>query len=365
MFCGRKPERKTKEHVIPKWLIEMTGDANRTASFGFKKNFETILKRREYSFGQFSFPACDGCNAKYSTLESDVKPILLKILENIGIRSEELSLFLDWLDKVRVGLWLGMKQLDDCDQNSVMVDPNFYIENRIGQYDRMLIIEKSDSRKIRLNFGGVDTLSFALTPSAFTLIVNNICFTNISYMFLVSRRLGFPFSQKTFFRPQSNQLESEISEGKERIILPVIRQAVRERGTKIYQPMFAGGLFYGDLSYYDSGYVRAHSMDHEKGVGNLYIEREGKLSEYGKKGLINFNTSIIQDDRELLNQSSINILIWQNWLSEKLLPSLEQLSPEDRREIKERFRGAVRFNNLLIKHHEEKLQQKITKKKKV
>ena len=71
---------------------------------------------------KFAFPACGRCNVIYSTLESEVKPILLKILDGIEIRSEELSLFLDWLDKVRVGLWLGMKQLDDYDDNSPMVN---------------------------------------------------------------------------------------------------------------------------------------------------------------------------------------------------------------------------------------------------
>jgi hypothetical protein len=30
VFCGERPQSKTKEHVIPKWLIEMTGgDGNR------------------------------------------------------------------------------------------------------------------------------------------------------------------------------------------------------------------------------------------------------------------------------------------------------------------------------------------------
>ena len=207
VFCGNEPVGKNKEHVIPEWLIKMTGELSRSAIFGFNKNFENRFKNREFAFGQFTFPACRGCNAKYADFESDVKTILLKILNGIEIRSEELSLFMDWLDKVRVGLWLGMKQLDDSNDNSVMVEPKFHIDSRIGQYDRMLIVEKSDGQKLKLNFSGVDTLSFALTPSAFTLIVNNFYFTNISYMFFLSRRLGFPFPEKTFFRQKGYQLE--------------------------------------------------------------------------------------------------------------------------------------------------------------
>jgi hypothetical protein len=29
VFCGEKPTNKTKEHIIPEWLIELTGDINR------------------------------------------------------------------------------------------------------------------------------------------------------------------------------------------------------------------------------------------------------------------------------------------------------------------------------------------------
>jgi hypothetical protein len=34
VFCGEKPENKNKEHIIPKWLIELTGNPNRQANFG-------------------------------------------------------------------------------------------------------------------------------------------------------------------------------------------------------------------------------------------------------------------------------------------------------------------------------------------
>lgn len=356
VFCGNKPVGKNKEHVIPEWLIEMTGELSRTATFGLNKNFENGFKNREWAFGQFTFPACGGCNAKYSTLESYVKAILLKILDGIEIRSEELSLFLNWLDKVRVGLWLGMKQLDAHDNNSVMIEPNFHIDNRIGQYDRMLIVEKSDGQKLKLNFGGVDTSSFAITPSAFTLIVNNFYFTNISSMFFLSRRLGYPFPEKTFFSPNSNRFEAEFYEGRERIMRPVIRRVFYERGTKIYQPMFAGRLIEGDLSFYKSNYVRRHSLDHRKGIGNLFVDREGYLAEYEHEALININPGYVHDDRKLHIQSVINILKWQNWLSE-LQPSLERLPREERQKVREDIKEDIRFNNLLIKHHERLLTQ--------
>ena len=55
VFCGCHPQGKTKEHIIPKWLIELTGDPGRKAYFGFSKNFDADPKHRKYAFDQFTF----------------------------------------------------------------------------------------------------------------------------------------------------------------------------------------------------------------------------------------------------------------------------------------------------------------------
>ena len=110
------------------------------------------------------------------------------------------------------------------------------------------------------------------------------------------------------------------------------------------------------MSYYESDYVRRHSMDHGKGVGNLFVERKDYFSEYGQGDLIKINPSHTQNDRKLFIQSAINISSWQNWLL-KLMPSLERLSEEERRDVKEHFRAGASFNKILIKHHERLLNQ--------
>ena len=114
IFCGDKPENKNKEHVIPKWLIEMTGDKKRSGYFGFDKFTEADVAasntldnemgkpHRVYSFNSFAFPACEECNKAFGRKESAVKPILKKIINNDGIVRGELDFFFDWLDKVRV-----------------------------------------------------------------------------------------------------------------------------------------------------------------------------------------------------------------------------------------------------------------------
>ena len=65
VFCGAVPEKKNKEHVVPKWLIKLTGNPKREAYFGFEKNIETEVKTRTFAFDQFSFPACSW--RKYSS----------------------------------------------------------------------------------------------------------------------------------------------------------------------------------------------------------------------------------------------------------------------------------------------------------
>jgi hypothetical protein len=347
VFCGKKPREKTKEHIIPHWLIKLTGKPNRKAFIGFVKNLETGFTRREFSFDQFTFPACNVCNNKYAKLERDVKPIITKILSNTSVFAEEISTFLDWLDKVRVGLWLGMNQLD---KNYADVDPNFHIETRISQFDRILITEKSDGKENKLNFGGVDTFSFALTPSAFVLIINNYYFTNISYMFLISRRLGFPYPKTLFIQPDDERIEADFVLGRERVMLPVLRKQIKEKGTIIYQPIYRGGLIEGDVTGYDSEYVRQHSIDHNHGVGNIYLDEGRQLKESTLGDLLNITPNYIHNDRELFIKCAIHIREWQNWLVQ-LLPSDHKLSQDQKQYVKSRFKTGVKINDIFINHH--------------
>lgn len=347
VFCGEKPDRKTKEHILPRWLIELTGKPNRSAFFGFRKDIQKGFEKRAYSFSQFTFPACGDCNSRYSALESATKAIFQRILEDKDVTAKDVSLLLDWLDKVRVGLWLGMNQLD---ANFMNIEPNFHIDKRIGQYDRLLIVEKSDGTSAKLNFGGVETPAFSFSPSAFVLIVNNFFFTNVSSMFLFARRLGFPFPKKSFVMPDSDKVEIEMVEGRERVMLPLLRRPILEKGTNVYQPMYPGGLIDGDLAEYYSNYTREHSIDDERGTGNIFIEDGGSLAEHGSASSLNLTPASTQNDEELFLRSAINILEWQNWLV-SLMPSTERLSHGQRRYVKKKFRMAVEINDMFIEYH--------------
>src|SRR5436189_6336335 len=123
IFCGGPPNDKTKEHVLPQWLIELTGPRKRVVNFGV--NLLTGQQPR-FDWTSFVFPACDACNQRYARLEVTAKKIVEKLLEGIPVSGNEYIEFLDWLDKVRIGLWLGYYYLH---KNPTGISPNFHIES--------------------------------------------------------------------------------------------------------------------------------------------------------------------------------------------------------------------------------------------
>src|SRR5215472_6482500 len=104
VFCGKRPRDKNREHVLPRWLIALTGDPNRVAQFGL--DFQNRRVRR-FAFDALTFPACSKCNSGFAVLEARAEQVVRKLLGHQAVRESDLMLFLDWLDKVRVGLWLG------------------------------------------------------------------------------------------------------------------------------------------------------------------------------------------------------------------------------------------------------------------
>ncbi len=105
IFCGKPPINKNKEHLLPKWLIEMTGDLNRSGTFGpFFDN--TTLEIKEIPFNQFVLPACYKCNYEFGVkIGRRVKLILRKLLEEKLLSMNDFNLFLSWIDKIRIGFY--------------------------------------------------------------------------------------------------------------------------------------------------------------------------------------------------------------------------------------------------------------------
>jgi hypothetical protein len=108
IFCGESPENKNKEHPLPQWLLTLTGDPKRVVRHGYRWSDGKFF---EFSFDSLVFPACASCNTNYSGFEGYAKSIVEKICRKEPASPVEYVHLLDWLDKVRIGLWLGHRYL--------------------------------------------------------------------------------------------------------------------------------------------------------------------------------------------------------------------------------------------------------------
>lgn len=345
VFCGERPESKTSEHVLPQWLIELTGDPKRTAEFGYEHLENGRLVKRKFSFNAFKFPACKSCNQSFAALEAETKAIAQKITAEESLSELELNTLLDWFDKIRIGLWLGYRYLD---KNALAIDPHYYIKNRIGQHDRMLTILKADDNRHGLNIIGCDTPSFALTPSCFSLRINNFCFLNMSYPNLLCRRIGFPYPLETYMM-EDERLFCRFVKGRNRIMRPVLKKVINIQGTELYQPIFAGNIGSSSTNntvskkLYATEYVRDNCISWEKGIGKIFINSDLRLNIYSKESSKEWIPNRSYPFEDLLFEIQILTFDWQLYI-DSLQPSLRFLSKE-KKQIVVRKRNLSQYYN--------------------
>lgn len=192
VFCGGDPEKKNKEHILPKWLLRMTGPPNRVVNFGTNPLTGKTIR---FSWQALTVPSCTRCNNDYSQLEDEVREIIESLSNKIEINVRDCLKLLDWLDKVRIGLWLNYYYIE---QNKAYIIPKYYINHSVGTKDRFMHIHFLESNKgyNGLNAVGVETLSFQFNPSCFGLKINNLFIINGSNDMAISENCGFPFAKK-------------------------------------------------------------------------------------------------------------------------------------------------------------------------
>ncbi|MBN2641393.1 MAG: hypothetical protein JXR78_07060 [Victivallales bacterium] len=352
IFCGEKPESKNREHVIPQWLIRMTGDPNRTVYLGRKWTSST-LDKREFSFSSFTFPACEKCNSDFSYLEARAKPIMETILTRGPLDSHQWDIFLDWLDKVRIGLWLGMLYLNE---NHRAILPMFHIGKRIGSKDRMVIVyEIEGDGNDGVGWAATELPLFEYMPSCFTLTVNNFIFLNASYDFLFAERFGFPFPAKRIHR-EDGGFWIEMTAGTERLHFPLVSKRFKTGGTQLFQPVIPYVHFrsecgevadYSEL--YKVPYVKSRCMDFKTGRGLIYRRDCNHLVEYPDapvrdwipkqkfaRGEVQHQTSVLAG--EFLED------IYRNH------PSFDALSDNERERRETEIESAIRLHKTIMDH---------------
>jgi len=282
VFCGERPRSKSREHIIPQWLIKLTGDPNRQIYVG-RAWYRPTLPMRQFSFSRLVFPACEQCNGRFAELEGRAQSVMKRILARDVLAAQDWDLFLDWLDKIRIGLWLGMLFLN---KNHRGISPRFFIEGRIGTKDRfVLVYEIEDDGQEGVIWLGTETPLFEYTPSCFALVVNNFLFLNASFDFLFSRRLGFPYASRVEVHDGRDLIDLENGTGK--IRLPLLQKAFPPGGTRLWQPIIpwrhlqADDGSPGDVrGQYDTAFVRSHCLDFDTGKGKIFSDGEKTLSEY-------------------------------------------------------------------------------------
>lgn len=275
VFCGKVPEKKNKEHILPRWLIEYTGDPKRNISLGLNWASEKP-DMRIFPFNHFTVPACTECNQNHSFLEGRTKVIVSKILKNDSVDKYEINILLDWFDKVRIGLWLAMHYLN---KNYLGLNPHFHINTRISAYDRCLFIYRGTDYVDGINFPGVGMPTFQYMPSCFSLRIKDLVFFNSSSYCFLSRRLGFPYPKEMKLTENSSIRVDYYADARERIMLPIIQWPYNMECVEIYQPIYNHKLFQKGAEdfkeIFNNDYIKANSLDFEHGLGSIFIKFKG------------------------------------------------------------------------------------------
>ena len=278
IFCGERPTSKSREHVLPQWLLRLTGDPKRRLIVGpfLSKTAEEAFRKQP--FDSLHFPACKVCNNRFGTLEALAKDAIKKLLDEQPLSASDFHCLLDWLDKVRVGLWLGFHQY--LDKNIHGIKPRFYIAQRIGLLDRTVMIAATKEYRKGLYFFGIQTPAFAYMPSCFALIINGYALFNVSENVLLGEGLGLPRLKETILI-DGPQIAYGVEPGTGTVSTPVLRVRPMIQGTRIHQPNFPGKLLTGTVpEMYGTGHVRSLFHSVESGTGKVLLEKHGHVLPY-------------------------------------------------------------------------------------
>ena len=272
IFCGGKPKNKTNEHVLPKWLIAMTGDPKRVVNFGVDPK---TGKAPRFDWSSFVFPSCSACNERYSALEGETKEIVKKLVIREAVKANDYVTLLDWLDKVRIGLWLGYSYLH---KNPTGISPTFHIDTRIAAKDRMLAVYTLATDKDGLNAHGAETLCFQTQPSCFSLKVNSIYILNMSWDFMCSARCGFPFPRTSFINLDLDKdatYECRDFQLSHKVKHPILRTNIIKPSIHLYEPIIQEPVTISD--YPEDEWLKSNLIPGTKKKGIIYRQWDDRV----------------------------------------------------------------------------------------
>jgi len=322
VFCGERPQSKTKEHIIPRWLIEKTGDPKRQGRFAFDFNQGRPV---EFAFDQFTLPACQSCNEQFSDLENYAKGVLTKLESGTALSEVDITFFLDWLDKIRIGLWHGNLRLTG---DRYKVQPRMFIQPRLGMHDRMVAIYRSPVVSQRINFVGHDTILFQHIPSCFLLIINNLFFFNMSRDFLFARRIGFPYPTQLRSKGWGGPVEYFLTEGIHRIMKPILKTPIISPCLEFYQPNAYARFVNANPELYSRPYVVERCLDWRGAESNVLVGKILTSRPDGKMIFLNGEYTPEQQVLTNVDDYSLKITLAEQTLRHQLAMFREILQYE-------------------------------------
>lgn len=143
---------------------------------------------RKIPMSRIGLKVCKSCNDMDSDLEARAKGAYQAIKSGQDLTDANLHSLLDWLDKVRVGLWLWL--LEQVGEEFKLAEPKFRINGRLARKDRMVLIQRyPEGPPMRgLALHGVGEFFLGL-PSVIGLLINNVSLISASSDFLILRHI--------------------------------------------------------------------------------------------------------------------------------------------------------------------------------
>lgn len=351
IFCGKTIEKKTKEHIIPKWLIDLTNQKDKKLPFGpyytLDEDNKLFLDFHTFTFDTFVYPSCKMCNSESSKLEYHVKDVLIKLLNEKPLARNNFNILLSWFDKIRIGLYIA--NLYDS-QNFFGIQPKFYINQGAQTKDRMLLIYKIHNRKKYLLFGGIGLPAFMHYPLSFFLIINNFGFLNICDDFLLAKSFGLPYPRKRYLWHDQNF--EEVVPGTNSIKYPVIDVKYQNECTQIYQPILNKN-FQNQIqklcpeNHYKQVFISEHSN-----YGKIFYKKPNTpIQMYNKDEnrdwVANLN-NFLTDGNIMDYLTLISLKVQNHYLSKYGF----EIAPERSAIINKKFKMAIELNKVIIDYLE-------------
>ena len=283
--------------------MKLTETENKIMSVGVNwKKGEDI----KFNFVSFTFPSCTKCNSDFAKIESQVKPIIENILNDNAVTSDELVLLLDWFDKVRISLWLGIQYHNN---GAFDLEPKYYSNTRLRLKDRMLAITNCYDNYKGLRWTGANTLCFITSPTCFTLKINNVLFTNCSMDFILSEQLGFPYPALERQNPNDAKLTDFILHaGTQKTAVKIFNTKLYVPTTIVSQPIFKVSKNLNPDKY-DYDYIKDNSYNFNDGEGKLFISHDNMTYPMEEDEEISFGTEDKSVKKHNFNRPTLELQI--------------------------------------------------------